>query len=129
MLNRMVEHAAPRLDGVFHALADPTRRAMIRRLSRGEHSVSELAEPFAMTLAAVSKHLKVLEGAGIVSRRVQGRTRYCRLEADPLAEAHGWLAGYQRFWHGRLDVLEALLKAEDEAAGSTPAARREEGHP
>lgn len=102
---------------------------MIRRLSRGERSVSELAEPFTMSLAAVSKHLKVLEEAGIVRRRAEGRMRYCRLETDPLAEAHGWLAGYQRFWHGRLDLLEALLKAEDETARAMTTELREEGQP
>lgn len=125
----MVEHASDHLDTVFRALADPTRRAMIHRLTQGERSVSELAEPFAMTLAGASKHLKVLEGAGIVGRRVEGRMHYCSLKADPLAEAHGWLAGYERFWNTRLDVLEALLRAEDETAGQKPGGQRKEGRP
>ncbi len=129
MLNHMVEYLAPRLDDVFRALADPTRRAMIHRLTQGERSVSELAQPFAMSLAGASKHLKVLEGAGIVSRRVEGRMHYCRLEADPLAEAHGWLAGYQRYWNARLDVLEALLRAEDAVGDAGPTGQGKEGRP
>lgn len=99
---------------------------MIRHLAQGERSVSELAEPFTMSLAGASKHLKVLERAGLVSRRVQGRMHYCRLEADPLAGAHGWLKGYERYWNARLDVLEALLRAEDEATATMPSVPREE---
>lgn len=105
------------LDAVFHALADPTRRAMLRRLSESEASVGELAQPFmrppdAMSLAAASKHIKVLEQAGLVDRLVQGRTHYCRLNAGPLSEATEWLRYYERFWSERLDDLERALRAD-----------------
>ena len=112
----MVEQNPEHLDNIFRALADPTRREMLRRLSRGGQRVSDLAEPFAMSLAGASKHLKVLEKAGLVRRRVQGRTHWCELEAARLAEVHEWLAYYKRFWSRSLDALEAALKAEDEAA-------------
>ncbi len=87
---------------------------MLHRLAGGEHSVSQLAKPFDMSLAGVSKHVKVLETAGLVRRRVAGRVHYCRLETEHLAEAQAWLRHYERFWTGRLDVLEALLVAEDD---------------
>lgn len=109
------------LDGVFHALADPTRRAMLRRLASGEHRIGDLAAPFEMSLAAASKHVRVLEGAGLVSRRVVGRTHLCRIEAGPLAAADEWLRFYERFWGERLDRLDALLKAEDAARPSSEA--------
>lgn len=113
----MVEHQAAALDAVFHALADPTRRAMLARLAEGERSVGELAAPFAMSLAAASKHVKTLEGAGLLRRRVEGRTHRCRLEAEGLARAQRWLRHYERFWSERLDALEAVLRAEDAARG------------
>ena len=105
----MVEYNAPALDRVFHALADPTRRAMLRQLADGEHSVGELARPFDMSFAAAAKHVKVLEEAGLLSRTIEGRTHRCRIEAGPLAEADRWIAYYQRFWTARLDDLEAAL--------------------
>ena len=105
----MVEQNAAALDRVFHALADPTRRAMLRKLAGGERSVGELAQPFDMSFAAAAKHVKVLEGAGMLSRRIEGRTHRCRLEAKALGEADRWLAYYQRFWSGRLDALETAL--------------------
>lgn len=105
----MVEHNAPTLDRVFRALADPTRRAMLRRLADGEHSVGELAEPFDMSFSAAAKHVKVLEEAGLLSRTIEGRTHRCRIEAGPLAEADRWIAYYQRFWTARLDDLETAL--------------------
>ena len=105
----MVEQNAATLDRVFHALADPTRRAMLRRLAGGGHSVGELAAPFDMSFAAAAKHVKVLEGAGLLSRTIEGRTHRCRLEARALADADRWLAYYQRFWTGRLDALESAL--------------------
>lgn len=86
---------------------------MLHRLTDGEQSVSQLAEPFDMSLAGASKHVRVLETAGLVRRRVAGRTHYCRLEAQHLAEAQAWLRRYERYWAGRLDALEALLVAED----------------
>lgn len=111
----MVElHASPPpLDAVFHALGDATRRRMLRDLAGGERTVSELAQPFAMSLAGASKHIKALEQAGLVRREVRGRTHLCRLDASPLARAHEWLAFYERFWSERLDVLERLLREDD----------------
>jgi DNA-binding transcriptional ArsR family regulator len=92
------------------ALADPTRRAILARLSRGEASVKELAEPFAMSLPAVSKHLKVLEKAGLISRGREAQWRPCRLEAAPLRDLADWLENYRRFWDESLDRLDAYLK-------------------
>jgi DNA-binding transcriptional ArsR family regulator len=98
-----------RLDATFAALADPTRRAILARLASGDTSVMELAEPFSMTQPAISKHLKVLERAGLISRGRDAQRRPCRLEAEPLAEATGWLDGYRRFWENRFQHLDALL--------------------
>ncbi|HWK15355.1 MAG TPA: metalloregulator ArsR/SmtB family transcription factor [Rhizobiaceae bacterium] len=111
----MVELPAHDLDLIFRALSDSTRRAMVARLAEGERSVGDLALPFAMSLAGASKHVKVLEEAGLVRRSVRGRTHICRLEAQRLAEADEWLRRYERFWTKSLDTLEALLKAEDAA--------------
>ena len=108
----MVELQVTPLDTVFHALGDATRRQMLRELAGGERTVSQLAEPFALSLAAASKHIKALENAGLIRREVRGRTHLCRLEPGPLASAHAWLGFYQRFWTGRLDVLERLLREE-----------------
>ncbi|MBW6390703.1 metalloregulator ArsR/SmtB family transcription factor [Halomonas sp. Y3S6] len=108
----MVEHDEAHLDRVFHALADPTRRALLERLAAGERKVGELAAPFAMSLAAVSKHVRVLEQAGLLERRIEGRTHYCRLRPEPLAEAEQWLNFYEGFWDARLNALEAALKAD-----------------
>jgi DNA-binding transcriptional ArsR family regulator len=116
----MVELQAPELDAVFHALGDATRRRMLRELSRGERSVSELAEPFAMSLAAASKHIKALENAGLIRREVRGRTHMCRLAPGPLATAHEWLGFYERFWTDRLDVLDRLLREEDARKSLAP---------
>jgi DNA-binding transcriptional ArsR family regulator len=112
----MVEQTLSALDDVFHALGDPTRRAMLRRLATGERSIGELAAPFSMSFAAASKHVKVLESAGLVRRRVQGRSHFCRLDPAPLAAATEWLRFYEDFWTGRLDALDAALAAEDRAA-------------
>ena len=109
----MVELQAPALDTVFHALGDATRRRMLRDLAGGERTVGQLAEPFAMSLAAASKHVKALETAGLLRREVRGRTHWCRLDPGPLAAAQDWLAFYERFWTGRLDALERLLREED----------------
>jgi DNA-binding transcriptional ArsR family regulator len=110
IFNHMVEQHAERLDAVFHALADPTRRAMLRRLAAGEHSIGELAMPFRMSFAGASKHVKVLESAGLIRREVQGRSHICRIEAAPLAAASDWLRFYQQFWTERLDALERELR-------------------
>jgi DNA-binding transcriptional ArsR family regulator len=111
--NHMVEFQTHHLDAVFHALSDPTRRAMLHRLTSGEHSVSDLATPFNMSLAGASKHIKVLEGAGLVRRHIKGRTHICQLEAARLGEAQQWLRTYERFWTARLDDLEEILRGED----------------
>jgi DNA-binding transcriptional ArsR family regulator len=109
----MVEQAADELSVVFRALGDPTRRAMLRRLAAGEQTVSELAEPFRMSLAGAAKHVKVLERAGLVRRTVRGRSHHCRLDAARMAQAEAWLAYYRRFWSERLDVLEQVLREPD----------------
>jgi DNA-binding transcriptional ArsR family regulator len=98
------------LDATFAALADPTRRAILARLASGEASVNELAEPFDMTLPGVSKHLKVLERAGLISRGRVAQSRPCRLEAAPLREAADWVEGYRRFWEESFDRLEDYLR-------------------
>ncbi len=109
----MVEHDSQTLDTIFHALGDATRRAMLGELAAGERTVGELAQPFAMSLAAASKHIKVLENAGLIRRDVRGRTHHCSLDPVPLASADQWLAIYRRFWTGRLDTLERLLREQD----------------
>ncbi|MGA1831968.1 ArsR/SmtB family transcription factor [Rhizobium wenxiniae] len=109
----MVELRAYQIDIIFHALSDATRRQMLQELTLGERTVGQLAEPYAMSLAAASKHIRVLEGAGLVRREIQGRTHLCRLEPGPLATAHQWLGFYERFWTDRLDTLERLLKEDD----------------
>src|SRR5262249_27961614 len=102
------------LDGVFHALSDPTRRAMLAALAGGERKIGDLAAPFDMSFAAASKHVRVLEAAGLVRRRVEGRAHVCALDAAPLEAADGWLSFYRKFWNARLDVLEGLLKRDKE---------------
>ncbi len=98
-----------RLSQTFSALADPTRRAILARLSLGSASVNELAEPFAMSLQAVSRHIKVLEGAGLVSRGRDAQWRPCTLKGEPMKEAAGWLERYRRFWDESFDKMEAYL--------------------
>ncbi|CAN7157507.1 metalloregulator ArsR/SmtB family transcription factor [Phyllobacterium sp. LjRoot231] len=109
----MVELELLQMNSVFHALGDATRRRMLRELASGERTVSQLAEPFAISLAAASKHIKALESAGLIRREVRGRTHLCRLDPGPLASAHQWLSFYERFWTDRLDALEHLLREED----------------
>lgn len=106
----MVELQSARLDAVFHALSDATRRRMLRELTAGELTVTQLAEPYDMSLAAASKHVKVLEGAGLIRREVRGRVHICSIDAAPLSDAHEWLQFYERFWSTRLDELERLLR-------------------
>lgn len=98
-----------RLSATFAALADPTRRAILARLISGEATVTELAEPFAMSMPAVSKHLKVLERAGLITRGREAQWRPCRLEAGPLKDAAGWLEHYRRFWEASFDRLDEYL--------------------
>ena len=115
----MVDHISShrldpqRLDSVFHALSDATRRAMLLRLEAEEQTITALAEPFSISLAGASKHIKVLEQAGLIRREVRGRTHLCRLAPEPLAEAMEWLSTYQRFWTARLDDLERALIADE----------------
>ena len=97
---------------------------MLRDLAGGERTVSQLAEPFAISLAAASKHIKVLENAGLIRREVRGRTHLCRLDPGPLASAHEWLGFYERFWTSRLDVLEQLLRAEDASKSKKPKSKK-----
>jgi DNA-binding transcriptional ArsR family regulator len=107
----MVEQNSPDLDAVFKALSDPTRRAMLQRLVDEALSVTELAEPLDMSLAAASKHIQVLERAGLVQRTVEGRTHTCRLNAGPLHTGMEWLRHYERFWTERVDALDRLVRA------------------
>ncbi len=114
-----------RLDATFAALADPTRRAILARLASGEASVLELAEPFEMSQPAISKHLKVLERAGLISRGRDAQRRPCRIEAEPLAEATSWLEDYRKFWEGRFQRLDVLLdELKSEAKTLSLALRR-----
>jgi DNA-binding transcriptional ArsR family regulator len=115
---------AERLDRTFGALADPTRRAILARLAKGEASVTELAEPFEMSLPAVSKHLKVLERAGLVSRGRERQWRPARLRATPIKEVAEWTDRYRRFWDERYDRLDEYL---DELQGRGPSKRKEKG--
>ena len=110
LYNDMVMHTSQRLDSTFAALADPTRRAILARLASGEATVMQLAEPFTMTQPAVSKHLKVLERAGLISRGRDAQRRPCRLETKTLAEATTWLDNYRRLWESRFQRLDTILE-------------------
>lgn len=114
--------AEDRLDLIFHALADQTRRAMLRRLAKGPAIVRELAQPFDMSTPAVCKHLRVLEGAKLVTRTIDGRVHRCALEAEPLHEAGEWIEHYRAFWEGTLESLASYAEAEAETS------KRGEGH-
>jgi len=114
---------ADRLDATFAALADPTRRAILARLATGEASVTELAEPFAMSQPAISKHLKVLERAGLISRGRDAQRRPRRLEARPLAEVNQWLENYRRYWEQSFQQLDAVLE-DLKTQGKQKSARR-----
>ena len=117
-------HSAHTLDATFSALADPTRRAILARLAEGEASVLELAEPFAMSQPAISKHLKVLEHAGLISRGRDAQRRPCRLNAAPLAEADDWLENYREFWEESFERLDVLL-AELQRAKKTHSRKKQ----
>ena len=109
--------SADRLDAVFHALSDPTRRLMLRSLAGGDRTVGELAAPFRMSFAGAAKHVKTLERSGLIRRTVRGRTHICRLEPAALANANAWFRYYARFWEQSLDALEAVLREEDAIRG------------
>ena len=113
--NRMVKQIDDGLSATFAALADPTRRAIMARLTLGEATVGELAAPFDMSLPAISKHLTVLENAGLLLRERQGRERLCRLQAEPLKDAGDWIEQYRRFWDGAFDRLAQYLERNAEA--------------
>jgi DNA-binding transcriptional ArsR family regulator len=102
-----------RLDTTFRALADPTRRGMLASLALGDKSIGELAEPFAMSFAGASKHVKVLEDAGLIARRKVGRTHLISIDARPLEDAERWMRQWERFWTGRLDRLQALVESHN----------------
>ena len=106
----MVELNSDRLDYVFHALSDATRRGMLRRLANRQYTVGELAEPLRMSLAAASKHIRTLEDAGLIKRTVEGRTHRCRIEPGPLHGVGRWLRHYEKFWNQKLDALERALE-------------------
>jgi DNA-binding transcriptional ArsR family regulator len=105
----MVNYSSGLLDATFGALADPTRRAILARLARGEAMVTELAQPFEMSLPAISKHLRVLESAGLLEREIDGRVHRCRLAAEPMKEAAAWIEKYRAFWESQFDALEKYL--------------------
>jgi DNA-binding transcriptional ArsR family regulator len=112
VFNHMVKSSAVRLDSVFHALADPTRRQILRELATGDRTVGEIAKPHRMSLAAVSKHIKVLESAELIARRRRGSFQVVRLQAQPLKPAEEWIAFYSRFWNQQLDNLEKYLEGD-----------------
>ena len=109
----MVEHTHKRLDLIFRALGDQTRRGMLERLAKREHTVGELASPYRMSLAAASKHIQTLERAGLVKRTVRGRIHYCRIDPQPLGRADDWIRGYERLWDTRIERLVELLRHPD----------------
>jgi DNA-binding transcriptional ArsR family regulator len=106
----MVEN---RLDTTFQALSDPTRRGMLASLALGERSIGELGEPFAMSFAGAAKHVKVLESAGLIERRKDGRKQICTLRPEPLAEAERWLKQWEEFWTVKLDRLQAIIDSDE----------------
>lgn len=110
----MVNYSSATLDAVFSALGDPTRRAILARLAHGDSRVTELAAPHDMSLPAISKHLRVLETAGLVRKEKDGRVIRCSLEPGPLKDAADWIAHYQRFWDGRLDALADYIERLEE---------------
>jgi DNA-binding transcriptional ArsR family regulator len=121
-----IQTSARRLDATFAALADPTRRAILARLASGEAPVKDLAKPFAMSQPAISKHLKVLEHAGLISRGRDAQRRPCRLRGKPLADASEWLEGYRRFWEASFERLDAVLdelKTQETKRGARSAQR------
>jgi DNA-binding transcriptional ArsR family regulator len=120
---RMKDHIDPSLDRVYGAIADPTRRAILSVLARGEANVGTLVHRFPISFNGVSKHIKVLERAGLVERTIQGREHRLRIQARPLRGAAHWIDGYREFWDARLDALEAVL-VPNQTPGSTPKAAK-----
>ena len=113
----MVEYSpSPELDRVFSALADPTRRAILQALTRRPATINEIAQPFAVSLNAISKHVMVLERAGLLRRQIKGRQHHCRIDPRPLHDAHVWLEHYRQFWEQRLDALEVYVAKKFKAS-------------
>ncbi|MBP8302362.1 MAG: winged helix-turn-helix transcriptional regulator [Planctomycetes bacterium] len=123
MINQMVVDRSPRLDRVFHALAHPARRAIVRQLSVGERTLTELASPLKMTFPAASKHVRVLEAAKLVRRRIAGREHRCSLRASPLKDAMQWTEQFRRHWEASFAALDTLL--EEMQAEEQPRSRRD----
>lgn len=113
MVNDMVNYNSSTLNHTFHALSDPTRRAILARLSQGQATVSEIAKPFSISLPAVTKHITVLESAGLLSRKKEGRTVTCGLIPAPLSEAAAWIQVYERFWQGQLQALANFAENQE----------------
>ena len=124
----MVKYNDEQLDQIFRALADPTRRAIMQRLIQGDALVTDLARPFDMSLPAITKHLNVLESAGLWIREKQGRERHCSLNAEPLQQASGWIEVYRQFWEQRLDKLAQLFEARDKPKPKTKDRKNERSH-
>ena len=120
----MVKYSEPLLDATFGALADPTRRAILARLAQGHAMVTELAEPFRVSLPAISKHLRVLESAGLLHREIDGRVHRCRLAAAPMKDAAAWIAQYRAFWESQFDALAKYLETNTRKEAQTWPAHR-----
>lgn len=118
LTTHLLDASSDQLDATFAALADPTRRAILARLAGGDASVAELAEPFEMSQPAISKHLKVLERAGLITRHRDAQRRPCRIQAEPLGGANAWLEGYRQFWEGRYQRLDTLLEELQSLSGT-----------
>jgi len=114
MARRRRANAEDRLDAVFHALGDRTRRALLARLAKAPARITDLARPFSMSLPAVSRHIRVLEGAGLIARTVDGRVHQCSLDAEPLKGVETWLGHYRQFWTGTLESLASYIEKENE---------------
>ena len=114
----MVKYRPSSVDAAFSALADPIRRGIVERLARGEAAVGELAAPFAVSAPAISRHLRVLEHAGLLTRTKRGRVHHCRLNPRPMADAAEWIADCRRFWEGQFDSLEKFLNEQDNPTAS-----------
>jgi DNA-binding transcriptional ArsR family regulator len=119
MFNRMVERSRNHLNFVFAAIADPTRRAIVRKLARRPATITEVARPFPVSFNAISKHMMVLERAGLIRREVRGREHVCRLRPRALRRANAWLEHYRRFWEARLDALAAYVTVKAREKGET----------
>lgn len=120
----MVKYYTSSLDTTFAALADPTRRAILARLARGDTPVTELARPFDISLPAISKHLRVLEKAGLLTQEKEGRVRRCRLVAEPLRDAAEWIVRYRQFWEGQFDALAEYLNETTSSEAATEGENR-----